>query len=318
MAVRSHECHPVVNDFLRYLAHERNMSEHTIRNYAVDLEQFVQYLTGAGSLADFPGGLTHLAVRGFLAELEESKISKRTAARKLAALRSLYKYLLRQGTVTENPVATIRTPRIDKRLPVYLTIPQVEALLNAPDLGAFIGLRDRAIMELLYSAGLRSFELVALNHDDVSFDRATVRARGKGKKERINPIGSYAVKALKEYLAVKETHPNRMRFDPYAVFINTRGGRLTTRSVRRVLDRYASECGLSNEITPHTLRHSFATHLLSRGADLRVVQELLGHQNISTTQHYTHLSSDEVSAAYATAHPRAETEAPEEVHAEAV
>lgn len=294
------------------------MSEHTVRNYAVDLEQFVRHLTGVGLIGDFPGALNHLSIRSFLAEMEEGSISKRTAARKLAALRSLYRYLIRQGVVKESPVTTIRTPRIDRRLPLFLTIPQIETLLNAPAIGTFIGMRDLAIMELLYSAGLRSFELVALNHDDISFERATVRARGKGKKERINPIGSYAVKALKDFIALKDLHPNRMRFDLNAVFINTRGGRLTTRSVRRILERYAAECGLSNEITPHTLRHSFATHLLSRGADLRVVQELLGHQNISSTQHYTHLSNDEVSAAYATAHPRADHSAGEEERAEAV
>lgn len=306
MSTRSQACHPEVNAFLTYLADERNMSEHTIRNYAVDLEQFVKHLTENAEINLFPADITHLSVRGFLAYLDEQGISKRTVARKLAALRSFYKFLLKRGRVSQSPVAAIRTPRIQKKLPTYLTLPQIEALLATPDTNTFAGLRDRAIMELLYSAGLRSFELVELNHDDIDMANATVRARGKGKKERINPVGSFALRAVQSYIEAKERHPDRMRFDAEAIFINSRGGRLTTRSIRRILVRYAGEANLPGDVTPHTLRHSFATHLLSRGADLRVVQELLGHQSISTTQNYTHLSMDEVSTAYALAHPRAE------------
>lgn len=305
MSARSGLCHPDVTTFLTHLNVERNMSEHTIRNYAVDLEQFVQHLERLELVESFPEQVTHLDVRAFLADLEEQGVSKRTVARKLAALRSFYKFLLKRGRLETSPVASVRTPRIERKLPSYLTIPQVEALLASPSPHTFTGLRDRAIMELLYSAGLRSFELVGLNHADIDLVNATVRARGKGKKERLNPVGRYAVRAVQAYADAKGLHPDRMRFDSQALFINNRGGRLTTRSIRRVLVRYAGEAGLPGNVTPHTLRHSFATHLLSRGADLRVVQELLGHESISTTQNYTHLSLDEVSAAYAVAHPRA-------------
>lgn len=310
MSVHSRHCHSDVTSFLSYLADERNMSEHTVRNYAVDLEQFVTHLREEGALEEFPEATDHLAVRAWLARLDEQGVSKRTVARKLAALRSFYKFLAARGRVAESPVATIRTPRVEKRLPSYLTLPQVEALLAAPDTGVFMGKRDQAILELLYSAGLRSAELVALNDEDVDLAAATVRARGKGKKERLNPVGRYAVRAVSAYLEAKRTHPDRLRFDPLALFLNNRGGRLTTRSVRRLLARYGAAAGLPREVTPHTLRHSFATHLLSRGADLRVVQELLGHENLSTTQNYTHLSLDEISTAYASAHPRAESADP--------
>jgi integrase/recombinase XerC len=299
----------VVAEFLRYLTDERNMSEHTVRNYGVDLDQFVTHLKATERIEAFPAAITHLDVRGFLAALEERQVSKRTVARKLAALRSLYKYLARKGIVAESPLARIRTPQVERKLPNFLTIPQIEALLRAPETETLFGLRDRAIMELLYSAGLRSAELVALNHEDVDLEGATARVHGKGSRQRINPIGRYAVRAIGAYVEAKSRSPMRIRFDPAALFLNNRGGRLTTRSVRRMLVRYTTEAGLPGEVTPHTLRHSFATHLLSRGADLRVVQELLGHRNLSTTQNYTHLTLDEVSAAYAMAHPRAHAQA---------
>lgn len=305
MSVHSRTCHPSVDAFLTHLADERNMSVHTVRNYAVDLEQFHQHVTTDEPETDFPGGVTHLTVRGFLAALTDRGVSKRTGARKLAALRSFYKYLLQREAVAKNPVEGIRTPRVERRLPTYLTIPQVEALLGQPDPETTAGLRDRAIMELLYSAGLRSAELVALNQGDVDLETALVRARGKGKKERVNPVGRYAIRALRVYLEARRRQPVHVRTDARALFLNHRGGRLTTRSVRRILSRYATAAGLPKDVTPHVLRHSFATHLLSRGADLRVVQELLGHENLATTQNYTHLTADEISLAYAAAHPRA-------------
>jgi integrase/recombinase XerC len=303
VSARSHECHPEVEAFLRHLADERNFSSHTVRNYAVDLEQFVAHLRSAGRLEAFPECVTRLDVRGFLAGLSEQGASTRTVARKLAALRSFYKTLQARGRLAQNPLATIRTPRLEKRLPSYLTLEQVEALLAAPEAESLLGLRDRAILELLYSAGLRSFELVGLDRDDIDLARAVVRVRGKGRKERLNPVGSFAVRAVRAYLASRKRKPGLQGSDR-ALFLNHRGGRLTTRSVRRMLVKYAALANLPGEVTPHTLRHSFATHLLSRGADLRVVQELLGHENISTTQNYTHLSLHEVQEAYATAHPR--------------
>lgn len=296
---------PEIRQFLQYLKVERNVSEHTLRNYRVDLEQFVLFLVESGTESVFPANVTHLTVRGFLARMEERGVSTRTVARKLAALRSLYKFLCREQIVTVNPLSCIRTPRIEKKLPNYLTIAQMERLLDMPNLNRFDGVRDRAIMELLYSAGLRTCELVGLNADDVDLENMTIRTLGKGNKERINPIGTYAAAAVRKYIDAKRFHPDRDSFEGKALFLNLRGGRLTTRSIRRILERYTCEAGLPGEISPHSLRHSFATHLLSRGADLRVVQELLGHENISTTQIYTHLNDADLRDSYNAAHPRA-------------
>lgn len=293
-------------DFLRYLTGERNMSEHTVRNYGVDLAQFYNHLAEAGMAVGFPESVTHLCIRSFMASLEDRGISKHTVARKVAALRSFYKFMMKRGRMNFNPAQSVRTPKLEKKLPVFLTIPEMELLLSAPVLDSIIGVRDRAILELLYSAGLRTFELVGLNHEDVDLARQVLRSRGKGMKERVNPIGKYAVSAIVDYFARKDAHPDRARFDPEALFLNFRGKRLTTRSIRRLLGAYAKQCGFSSDISPHTLRHSFATHLLQRGADLRVVQELLGHENISTTQIYTHITNAEIKNAYEAAHPRAE------------
>jgi integrase/recombinase XerC len=294
-----------VKEFLDYLKRERNMSEHTLRNYALDLEQFLGSLRKDGVESAFPFEVEQENIREFLKRLEKRDISKRTAARKLAALRSFYKYQAKLGRMQSSPVANIRTPRLDRKLPNYLTIPQVEKLLSTPDTSTILGCRDRAILEMLYSAGLRSFELVGLDELDVNVSSATVRIKGKGKKERINPVGSYAIKALVKYLEEKRALPARIAHNSSALFINNRGGRLTTRSIRRMLVNYTAIAGLPSDITPHTLRHSFATHLLSKGADLRIVQELLGHENLSTTQNYTHLTLAEMDEAYMAAHPRA-------------
>lgn len=290
--------------FLTYLEKERNMSSHTVRNYGVDLEQFYEYLVNAGEAEGFPATTTHRQIRGFLAYLEERGVSKQTLARKIAALRSFFKFLIKRGYCTENPALVIHTPKLEKRIPRFLTVEEIERLLNMPDPVTFIGARDRAILELLYSAGLRTFELVALDHEDVDLERQYLRTRGKGKKERINPIGRYAVEALRIYLRMKAEHPDRLRFHPHALFLNFRGERLTTRSIRRLIEGYAQRAGLPDNVSPHTLRHSFATHLVLRGADLRVVQELLGHENISTTQIYTHITATQIQHVYHEAHPR--------------
>jgi len=298
--------HEAIQAFLRYLEQERNMSPHTVRNYGVDLAQFYLYLVGTGEVGLFPAGITHLAIRSFMAHLDERGVCKQTVARKIAALRSFYKFLMKRGEMEANPAQVVRTPKLQKRLPKYLTVQEVERLLNVPDVTGFMGVRDKAILELLYSAGLRTCELVGLNHDDVDLGRQTLRTRGKGKKERINPIGQYAVRALSGYLEMKQVHPERARFDACALFLNFRGQRLTTRSIRRLLADYIAQAGLPDTVSPHTLRHSFATHLLMRGADLRVVQELLGHENISTTQIYTHVTASELQRLYDETHPRAE------------
>ncbi len=282
------------------------MSEHTVRNYGVDLAQFLTFLVEDGQDSLFPEQVTHIMIRAFMADLSEKGVSRQTVARKIAALRSFYKYMQRRGRINANPARIVHTPKLEKKIPTFLTVAMMEKLLATPDGGTFTGSRDKAILELIYSAGLRSFELVGLDHADIDLERRVLRLRGKGMKERINPVGRYAVTALEDYLRHKQAHPDRARFDASAVFLNFRGQRLTTRSVRRMLSHYASLAGLPGDVSPHTLRHSFATHLLQRGADLRVVQELLGHENISTTQIYTHITAQEMQRIYADSHPRAE------------
>ncbi len=304
MSVFSESSHIAVHEFLDYIKNERNLSEHTVRNYGVDLSQFYDYLGSKDERELFPYQVVHTTIRGFMAELTEKGISKQTIARKTAALRSFYKFQQKRGRMDTNPAQNIRTPKLEKKLPVFLSVEDVEKLLVAPDLNTFIGLRDKAILELLYSAGLRTFELVGLNHEDIDLARQTIRSRGKGMKERINPIGKYATEALQDYIQEKYRHHDYIKFDQSAVFVNFRGSRLTTRSIRRMLGSYVSKAGLSCDVTPHTLRHSFATHLLQRGADLRIVQELLGHENISSTQIYTHITGEEMKAIYDDAHPR--------------
>ncbi len=282
------------------------MSEHTVRNYGVDLAQFLTHMVESGEEHMFPEQVTHTMIRAFMADLGEKGVSHQTVARKIAALRSFYKYLQRRGRVTANPARIVHTPRLEKKIPTFLTVAMMEQLLSTPEGGTFTGSRDKAILELIYSAGLRSFELVGLDHSDIDLDRRVLRLRGKGMKERINPVGRYAVAALEDYLHHKKIHPDYARFDTEAVFLNFRGKRLTTRSVRRMISHYAAQAGLPADVSPHTLRHSFATHLLQRGADLRVVQELLGHENISTTQIYTHITAQEMQRIYSDSHPRAE------------
>ena len=308
MSTLSRINHADITGFLHYLGCERNMSAHTVRNYGVDLAQFLSHLAENDQAHEFPENVTHVMIRSFMAGLGEKGVSRQTVARKIAALRSFYKYLQRQGRVSGNPARIVHTPKLEKKIPAFLTVAMMERLLAAPEGGAFTGSRDKAILELIYSAGLRSFELVGLDHEDIDLERRVLRLRGKGMKERINPVGRYAVAALEEYLVHKRNHPERERFDKDAVFLNFRGQRLTTRSVRRMLSHYAAIAGLPPDVSPHTLRHSFATHLLQRGADLRVVQELLGHENISTTQIYTHITAREMQRVYSESHPRAERE----------
>ncbi len=306
MSTLSRINHPDVTEFLQYLNCERNMSEHTVRNYGVDLAQFLTHLHDTGQSRFFPEDVSLVMIRGFMAELGEKGVSRQTVARKIAALRSFFKFMQRRGRMAVNPARAVHTPKLEKKIPTFLTVAMMERLLAAPEGGTFIGARDKAILELIYSAGLRSFELVGLDHADIDLDRRVLRLRGKGMKERINPVGRFAVAALEEYLVFKRAHPDKNRFDPAAVFLNFRGQRLTTRSVRRMLSHYAGLAGLPSDVSPHTLRHSFATHLLQRGADLRVVQELLGHENISTTQIYTHITAHEMQSVYVKSHPRAE------------
>jgi len=322
----------LIQQFINYLRAERHFSPHTSKCYTADLAQFCQYWVGQKcaphdvstggnngpaerlpATAEIGGEAMNRrllevdtdVVRGFLSELREKNYCKSTVARKLATLRSFYKFLVRRAYLSSNPVAPIRTPKQDKRLPKCLEIEQIERLLSNPDTTTLLGARDRAMLETLYSTGLRVSELVALDVSDVLLDTSVIRVRGKGKKQRMIPLGPGAVQAILHFLDMRRNDSRSGNFDAEALFINKHGRRLSTRSVRRKLDKYLLEAGLDLSVSPHTLRHSFATHMLRRGADLRSVQEMLGHQSLSTTQIYTHLSGERVRKTYDEAHPRA-------------
>ena len=294
-----------VRRFLRHIEIERNFSPHTLKSYQEDLNQFVSAVEQiAVPAVDTWPKVDTLLLRKFLAFLSKSGYAKSSIARKLACLRSFFRFLCRLGIVQTNPVAAMRTPRQDRKLPLFLTDQEVEALLAAPALDSPLGLRDRAILETLYATGMRVSEVVGLNTEDLDLDDQMVVIRGKGRRERLSPIGSWAIRALKRYLAARQGVRPTGR-SPQAVFLNKSGCRLTTRSVRRMLDKYLAQTGLDSRVSPHTLRHSFATHLLDRGADIRSVQELLGHQSLSTTQIYTHVTTNRLRQTYQDAHPRA-------------
>lgn len=290
-----------VGDFLNHLTYERNVSPNTVEAYRDDLESFLgflcnDYLTIGRDLLDLRG-IDHVAVRSYLAHLARKNLSRASMARHLSALRSFFKYLMREGVVEANPARTVATPKREKHLPAVLQTSDVAVLLEQPDDSA-LGIRDRAWLELLYASGLRISELVAIDIEDLELRSRLVKVRGKGSKERIVPFGSKAQEALRAYLAMRMD-------DNSAVFVNYRGERITTRSIRRLFDRYVRAASLRAGVSPHTLRHSFATHLLNAGADLRGIQELLGHASLSTTQKYTHLNDAQLIAVYKKAHPRA-------------
>ena len=326
---------PVVAAFLSYLLDERHFSEYTAKCYGVDLRQFIiwiteeqnisinlpaeesawqRYSSGEKEVAGHVGPETiteHIVtsdtdyLRSFLAYLAESNYSPATMARKIATLRSFCRWLERNGVIDSNPMTLIRTPRQKKRLPKAINVEQVEQLLSAPNDKTLLGARDRAILETLYSTGIRVSELVGINFGDIDETGQAIIIRGKGRKERIVPLGSHAMAAIEHYLQMMNTHNVTNETDE-PVFINKHNTRLSTRSVRRNVSKYLEKVGLDPVISPHTLRHSFATHLLDNGADLRSVQELLGHQSLSTTQIYTHLTTKRMKESYDSAHPRAE------------
>jgi len=283
--------------FLNYLRDERNASDHTRVNYAKDLKDFFGVL-GHATLSD----VTALDIRRFVVSLSQQQLSRRTIARKLSCVRSFFRFCCRAGTLEHNPAEAIPTPRQEKRLPSFLDERQVTRLLAMPPTRKWQGWRDRAILEVLYSTGMRVSELTGLNREDVDEISGTVIVRGKGKKERLCPIGATALKAIDRYMAKRPTKNVRT---PYAVFLSQKGTRLTVRQVDRLLAGYVRGAGLPASISPHSLRHSFATHLLDRGADLRSVQELLGHASLSTTQIYTHITPQRLKKIYDQAHPRA-------------
>jgi len=278
----------------RFLARRREgVSPHTHRAYKQNLDALVAFCEAQGVTS--PRGLTHRLLRAFLAELTGRGLRKATLARYLAAIRSFTRYLAREGVLATDPAQALRTPRHRRPLPLHLGEDDVDRLIAAAG-----NARDRAIVETLYGGGLRVSELVGLDRDDLDLRHGVARVRGRGRKERLAPLGSAAVRAIEAYLAERPAAA-----DPRPVFLNRRGGRLTTRSVRRLLASCARSGSVDPRTTPHTLRHSFATHLLDRGADLREVQELLGHRNIATTQIYTHVSMERLKRVYENAHPRA-------------
>jgi len=330
----------LIAEFLNYLKFERHFSPHTAKCYAADLAQFCAYLVGDTAAAtgrqnfsssqfigtratgaNAPGDASTAVmvetsvqqklrdadgerIKEFLGFLGTQNYSKSTVARKLATLRSFYKFCMRRGYVKTHPLSAIRTPKQDKRLPKFLEMEQIAKLLATPDDNTLLGARDLAMLEVLFSTGVRVSELVFLNFVDVDFEGGVVRVRGKGKKQRTTPIGATAIAAIRKYLDLRRADPRSATFDQEALFVNKHGQRLSTRSVRRKLDKYLMQAGLDPSISPHTLRHSFATHMLARGADLRSVQELLGYQSLSTTQIYTHLTTPRLKTAYDDAHPR--------------
>jgi integrase/recombinase XerC len=285
-------------DFLQYLKNEKNVSPHTERSYLSDLDQFFDFL-GETDLA----GVDHKALRQFVAHLLKLKLKKSSIARKLAALRAFFKYLNRQGILTHNPARLIATPRQEKHLPSVLTADDAQRLMDAPAapsaLHGHTELRDRAVLETLYSTGIRASELIGMNHNDINRYDRLIRIRGKGRKERIVPLGAVALAAIDAYVG-QQRNPNSS-----AVFVGPGGKRLTARTVQRILETYRKELGLQQKASPHTLRHSFATHMLESGADLRAIQELLGHASLSTTQRYTHVNLDALMEVYDKAHPKA-------------
>ena len=315
---------PLIQEFFSYLRYEKHFSDHTLKCYNTDLQQYIEFLdteqAGSTTQDSFESGGTTTAVamevraeilsvtaatiREFLVVLHNKNYSRATTARKLATLRSFYKFLVRRGYLQSSPVAVIRTPKQEKRLPKFMEAEQIEALFDAPDRTTLLGLRDWAMLEVMYSTGVRVSELVGLDIADVDFDEAILHIRGKGRRERLAPVGQRALDAIRQYIAKRGQPKPGESVDQQALFINKSGQRLSTRSVRRKLDKYLAQANLDPSISPHTLRHTFATHMLNRGADLRSVQELLGHRSLSTTQVYTHLTTGRLKEVYDKSHPR--------------
>ena len=303
----------LILQFLEHLRYERNVSEHTLRNYASDLEQFYDYLapahpqTGKRKEPDIQQ-IDHLTIREWLATLHSARKKKTSVARKLAALRTFFQFLVREGVVEQNPAKLVSTPRREKKLPKHLSVEDAIRFIETPDTETDLGKRDRAMLELTYATGVRVSELTKLDLGDIDFKNNLIRVTGKRRKERIVPFGDPAHEVLKSYLNVRDkflhSAPVSER-DEDALFLNYQGTRITTRSVGRMVEKYIRICAGMHDISPHALRHSFATHLLDSGADLRDIQELLGHARLSTTAIYTHVSMEKLIQVYDKAHPKA-------------
>lgn len=299
----------LIHRFLEHLTHERSVSPHTVRAYEGDLLRFLEFLSvdylGRAAADIAPGDVEPLAVRSLLAHLSRRGVGPKSQSRTLSAVRSLFRFACREGVVESNPASAVRTPKQPRPLPRHLRPGEMENLLDAAGGHDPLEIRDRSILELLYAAGLRVGELVGLDWEDVDLSSRMVRVLGKGGKERLVPFGAPAAEALREWIAIWETVADRGLDPSEPIFLNNRGGRLTARSVRRIVDRYVDKAQIAPGVHPHTLRHTFATHLLEGGADLRAIQELLGHSSLATTQRYTHLEIERLLDVYRQSHPRA-------------
>ncbi|HOX09585.1 MAG TPA: tyrosine recombinase XerC [Candidatus Omnitrophota bacterium] len=289
-----------IEKFIRYLEIERNASKHTLVNYSIDLKSLREFLK-----EEPIEKVDYVSLRRYLAHVKETNLSKVSIARKIASIRSFFKFLFREGIIKNNPASSLSTPKRDKHLPKFLDEKEIVLLLESPGKEDEAGLRDGAILETLYSTGIRVSELVGLNIDTVDQIGGVIKVYGKGKKERIVPIGDRALQAIRDYLKKRRASNTKDTHAGKALFFNKNGGRLTDRSIRRIINKYITKTSIQQKISPHTLRHSFATHMLDHGADLRSVQELLGHANLSTTQIYTHITTERLKSAYTKAHPRA-------------
>lgn len=292
-------------EFLRYLGVEKNASAHTVKSYREDLSQVVEFLKHHVGNIGSPGDVTSRHLRAFLVWLHERQYAKTTIARRLAAVRSWFKFLCRRGVIAANPADGLRGPRPDKKLPTFLPEQDVGTLLASPDDDTRLAQRDRALLETLYSAGLRVSEATGMNLTDVDLADGVATVRGKGKRERLVFFGPSAKEAMNDWMAARSSLLTHLRKTSDAIFLNKNGTRLTPRSVARILSKYIQKTGLNSEISPHSMRHSFATHLLDHGADIRGVQELLGHRSLTTTQIYTHVTTGKLQDNYRKAHPRA-------------
>lgn len=282
-----------IEKFIRYLEIEKNYSAHTILNYRLDLEDFNRFL-GKTAIEK----IDYLVLRKYLAVLKDKNLTSRTVNRRLSALRSFFRFLVREGLLKTNPILILSSPKQEKHLPSFLTEEEVAKLIEIVVSQDERGLRDRAILETFYSCGIRISELMGLNIKDIDFIAGIAKVAGKGRKERVVPIGERAISAIRQYLGKRKKQSD-------VLFLNKSGRRITTRGIRNIVRKYILRAGIKQGVSPHTLRHSFATHLLNRGADLRSVQELLGHVNLSTTQVYTHLTTERLKSVYDKAHPRA-------------
>ncbi len=299
--------------FLRYLVVERNASELTIKSYREDMLALQDYLEECEGRIPTPDQISTFDLRGYVAAMHDASYAKTTIARRLASMRTFFRFAMREGLCEANPAKPLRNPRPSRKLPHFLSTAELSKLLAAPDPEERSGLRDRAILETMYSAGLRISEAVGINDGDIDAPEMLIRIRGKGRKERLAPIGSFAMQAIENWQSVRRLSPKEPTGLDAPLFLNKYGRRITTRSVARMLEKYLKIAGLDLRTSPHSLRHSFATHLLDHGADIRSVQELLGHKSLATTQIYTHVSTAGLRAVYEKAHPRARAQKAEAV-----